>query len=258
MNERMAPGDFTTLRNQLARQPHPVLFATLSGAHLYGFASPDSDYDLRGVHVMPLHEALRLDPPPETRTELSRHHGAEIDLVTHDVRKFLLLLRKRNGYVLEQLFSPLVIATSAEHEELKVLSRGLITKGHSLHYLRFAENQWNLFLRKEPRRVKPLLYVFRTLLTGIHLMRSGEVEADLRVLNQYFRLPWVDGLVKLKWQTKEESTLEDAESVFYRAEMEKLQAQLVEEAEGSRLPTEGADYAGLDDFLFRVRMRYGG
>jgi len=37
-----------------ARQPHPLLFATISGAHLYGFPSPDSDYDLRGVHILPL------------------------------------------------------------------------------------------------------------------------------------------------------------------------------------------------------------
>jgi hypothetical protein len=36
-----------------ARQPYPLLFATVSGAHLYGFPSPDSDWDLRGVHVLP-------------------------------------------------------------------------------------------------------------------------------------------------------------------------------------------------------------
>ena len=41
----------------------------------------------------------------------------------------------------------------------------------------------------DPPRVKPLLYVYRVLLTGIHLMRTGEVEANLVTLNEEFRLP---------------------------------------------------------------------
>jgi hypothetical protein len=44
------------LRAIAAAHPRPLLFATVSGAHLYGFASPDSDYDLRGVHLLPAEE----------------------------------------------------------------------------------------------------------------------------------------------------------------------------------------------------------
>ena len=59
-----------------------------------------------------------------------------------------------------------------------------MTRHHSHHYLGFAETQWNLFEKERPRRVKPLLYVYRVLLTGIHLMRTGEVEANLLRLNE--------------------------------------------------------------------------
>ena len=53
--------------NQIAAsQPYPLLFATISGAHLYGFPSPDSDYDLRGVHVLPLEKLLGLEVKHET------------------------------------------------------------------------------------------------------------------------------------------------------------------------------------------------
>ena len=48
--------------------------------------------------------------------------GLELDLVTHDIKKFLFLLLKKNGYVLEQLYSPLVVATTPEHEELKAIA----------------------------------------------------------------------------------------------------------------------------------------
>jgi predicted nucleotidyltransferase len=86
---------------------------TVSGAHLYGFPSPDSDYDLRGVHLLPLAEIVGLDKGPDTIEVSRREGGLDLDLVTHDARKFVGLLLKKNGYVLEQLYSPLVVHTTA-------------------------------------------------------------------------------------------------------------------------------------------------
>ena len=168
-------------------QPYPLIFATISGAHLYGFPSPDSDFDLRGIHVLPVRAMLGLAEPLETVEVSGVREGREIDLVTHDVRKFVRLLLKPNGYVLEQVLSPLVVLTTRAHEELATLALGCVTRGHSRHYLGFAESQWRLFLKEEPHRIKPLLYVFRVLLTGIHLMRTGEVEANLSVPQRLIR-----------------------------------------------------------------------
>src|SRR3954463_13688573 len=97
------------LRDVVAQQPYPLLFATISGAHLYGFPSADSDYDLRGVHILPAREVLGLAPLRETIETSDDHDGTLIDLVTHDAAKFFRLLLRRNGYVLEQLTSPLVV-----------------------------------------------------------------------------------------------------------------------------------------------------
>lgn len=88
-----------------AAQPYPLLFATISGAHLYGFPSPDSDFDLRGAHVLPLQQVLGLSLKNETLEDSRVIEGLEMDIVSHDVRKFFGLLLKKNGYVLEQLFS---------------------------------------------------------------------------------------------------------------------------------------------------------
>src|SRR5213076_402657 len=93
------------LKAVVQEQPYPLLFATVSGAHLYGFPSPDSDYDLRGVHVLPAREALGLRPLRETIEREGIFEGVEIDLVTHDAAKFMRLMLKKNGYVLEQLLS---------------------------------------------------------------------------------------------------------------------------------------------------------
>src|SRR5262249_45696596 len=120
----------------LKTHEYPLLFATVSGAHLYGFPSPDSDYDLRGAHILPAEEILGLFRQRDT-VELSKHDELELDLVTHDVQKFFGLLLKSNGYVLEQLYSPLVVHTTPEHEELKWIAKSCITRNHAHHYFGF-------------------------------------------------------------------------------------------------------------------------
>src|SRR5687767_15375321 len=65
-----------------AEHPYPLLFATISGAHLYGFPSPDSDFDLRGVHLLPVREVVGLKPLRETIEMTGDREGLEIDLVT--------------------------------------------------------------------------------------------------------------------------------------------------------------------------------
>src|SRR5262245_56830995 len=164
------------VRSESDSQPYPALFATISCAHLYAIPSPDSAYDLRGAHSLPVREVVGLDPGRETIEVSAVRDGLEVDLVTHDAKKFFGLLLKKNGYVLEQLFSPLVLHTTPEHEELKAITKTCITRRHSHHYFGFAETQWGLSDKERPRRVKPLLYVYRVLLTAVRLMRSVAFE----------------------------------------------------------------------------------
>lgn len=164
----------------VAEQADPLIFATVSGAHLYGFPSHDSDVDLRGAHLLPVEGLIGLREPEETRSRMWDRDGVEMDLVTHDLRKFVRLMLRRNGYVLEQLLSPLVAHTSDAHAELVSLAPQVLTHHHAHHYRGFAGTQWRLFEKTE--ELKPLLYTFRALLTGIHLMRAGEVQAHLPTL----------------------------------------------------------------------------
>jgi predicted nucleotidyltransferase len=247
----------TRLQPIVKSQPFPLLFATVSGAHLYGFPSPDSDYDLRGVHVLPLREVvgLRLDREKETIEVSGDVEGLDVDLVTHDVRKFFALMLKKNGYVLEQMYSPLVVLTTPEHEELKTIARGCITRHHSHHYLGFASTQWRLFNKQEPRRVKPLLYVYRVLLTGIHLMRTGEVEANLVRLNDEFKLPYIGDLVARKLSGPEKSVLDDADVDFHEGEYLRLRAELEDAYLASKLPEAPSCAEALNYLLVQVRLR---
>lgn len=242
------------LRAEAAAHPYPLLFATISGAHLYGFPSPDSDFDLRGVHVLPLDEVLGLLPLRETIESSGIRNGIEMDLVTHDAAKFFRLLLKRNGYVMEQLFSPLIVVTTPEHEELKEIAARCLTRHHSHHYFGFAATQKKLFLSETPPRVKPLLYTYRVLLTGIWLMRTGRIEANLVTLNEHFRLPQLPELIERKRSGPEKSKLEDAEVEFHLREYDRLVAELQSAAADTELPAEPGGRRDLSDLLVRIRQ----
>lgn len=261
----------------VAAQPYSLLFATISGAHLYGFPSVDSDFDLRGAHVLPLERIVGLELQDETLEDSRVIEGLEMDIVSHDIRKFMGLLLKKNGYVLEQLFSPLIVQTSPEHALLKAICcpkscddaaltaflfpkdsgnrTGVITRHHSHHYFGFAETQWKLFLKESPRRLKPLLYVYRVLLTGIHLMRTGRIEANLVTLNQEFRLPYIAEMIDRK-ASGENIPLSDSDTAFHESEYRRLRAELQSAHENSSLP-EAPDEStrhALNELLIRIRL----
>jgi predicted nucleotidyltransferase len=235
--------------------PYPLVFATISGAHLYGFPSPDSDFDLRGVHLLPLEQVFGLGISEETVEKSCVHDGLEIDLVTHDAKKFFGLMLKKNGYVLEQVFSPLVVFTTPEHAELKEIASRCITRYHAHHYLGFAETQWKLFHKEEPPMVKPLLYVYRVLLTGIHLVRTGVVEANLPRLNETAKLPYLNELIARKLGGPEKGRLDQADLDFHEREFAKLVQELELAQQASQLPEQHTGSAALNDLLVRLRMK---
>jgi predicted nucleotidyltransferase len=243
------------LHKQVEAHPYPLLFVTISGAHLYGFPSPDSDFDLRGVHLLPLNEVVGLSGGQETVEKSRIDDGLEIDLVTHDAKKFFGLMLKKNGYVLEQLLSPLIVFTTPEHEELKAMAAGCITKHHAHHYFGFAETQWKLFQKADPPHVKPLLYLYRVLLTGIHLMRTGRVEANLVRLNDDAKLPFIPDLIARKAAGPEKGRLHQADLEFHALEYERLRVELRQAFEESRLPETPSAATALNDLLVTIRIR---
>ncbi len=242
------------IEREVAEHPYPLLFVTISGAHLYGFPSPDSDFDLRGVHLLPLADVFGLRATQETVEKSGIFDGLEIDLVTHDARKFFSLMLKKNGYVMEQLLSPLVVHSTPEHEELKVIAPACLTKHHAHHYLGFAATQWKLFQKESPPRVKPLLYTYRVLLTGIHLMLSGEVEANLVRLNETAKLPYINDLIARKTNGEEKGRLDEADLSFHEREYARLTAKLERAFAESHLPETARGADALNDLLVRIRL----
>lgn len=203
-----------TLRAVLEGAPPPV-FATVSGAHLYGFESPDSDVDLRGAFVMSLADRCRLRPPPETITISRMMDRTELDWVAHDVRKFAMLMTRRNGCVLEQLYSPLVVQGDERLTELRSIGSGCIVRHLYHHYRGFAATK-RKDAEKPTATAKDLLYLIRVYLTGMHVLASGRIEAHLPTLLQNHPVGGVDELIDRKCAGTEHQPLVEGEWDYWR------------------------------------------
>jgi predicted nucleotidyltransferase len=229
-------------------------FLTVSGAHLYGFASTDSDFDVRGAHVLPARLLLSLSPPEETLPYSGTENGREIDFVSHEVRKFFRLLLNRNGYVLEQVFSPLVVVGGPQLDELRDIAAGCMTRGLHHHYRGFYETQRELLDREPEKKAKTVLYLYRVLLTGIHVLRSGTVESNLHRLLEAYPSPNA-ALDLIAAKSRELATMPNPEVQRHLVEIDRLRAELDVAWADSKLPETPNRAEDLEGFLFRLRCR---
>jgi predicted nucleotidyltransferase len=238
---------------ELARRHLPgALFITVSGAHLYGFPSEDSDIDLRGCYLLPLVDLVGLRKPVETSDLKLDLAGREVELVAHEIGKYLRLLCKHNGYILEQIFSPLVVLGQEFLDQLRPLARRCITRHCYRHYRGFLDSQLNLLEKEEVKKAKTLLYAYRVVLSGIHLLRTGAVQANIGELNREFQLPFIDELIAKK-QAREQGGLTGLDYEWHRAELARWEERLGQAFAASTLPEE-APRDAVHDFVVALRF----
>ena len=158
---------------------------------------------------------------------------------------------KPNGYVLEQILSPLVVLTSPAHAELQELARASLSKKLYHHYAGFAKGEWRDYQKPGVgKTVKRLLYLHRVLMTGIVLLREGVVEADLLTLNERFGL---DLAPLLAMKTREQAEVSGDDAV-YTAAIAGLFERIDSAREQSPLPEDVPNRAEINDFLVRLRL----
>ena len=148
-----------------------ILLAVESGSRAWGFASPDSDYDVRLVYVRPKESYLRLD---RVRDVIEIPINEELDINGWDVNKALKLLHKSNPTVVEWFSSPIVYQTSDFADQLKLIMRRYFSPKSALwHYLHMAEGNYREFLRGDVVKAKKYFYVLRPILACRWVLEKG-------------------------------------------------------------------------------------
>lgn len=158
--------------NQIeTREGCRVLLAVESGSRAWGFASPDSDYDVRFLYIRPREAYLRLEG---IRDVIELPVGPVLDINGWDMAKALRLLHKSNPTLLEWLASPIVYRGGEFAERLRPLAEKYFSPQSSLHhYLHMAEGNYRTYLRGDTVPAKKYFYVLRPLLACLWILDRG-------------------------------------------------------------------------------------
>jgi predicted nucleotidyltransferase len=144
------------------RENIKILHCVESGSRAWGFASPDSDYDVRFIYVRPKEFYLRLD---KTRDVIEWQLGDTLDINGWDISKALSLLYKSNPTLFEWNSSPIVYKTTKEWEQIAtIINKYFVAKSGLYHYLSTAKSNYREYLKGEIVRLKKYFYVLRPLL----------------------------------------------------------------------------------------------
>ncbi len=230
---------------------HVVMY--LSGAHAYGFPSPDSDLDLKCVHLVPTSElvGLRLAEDPPDRIVVV--DGVELDYSSNELATALRAIIKGNGNYLERILGELVLGGELPLlEEARAVVRPLLSQRVARHYGGFATSQLKAF--DEKPTAKRALYVLRTAATGRCLLERGELVTDVVRLADYVPAE-ISELLAIK-RTGERQVLDVAHAATWRSKLAAAIAAVFT-VTSSVLPVEPpeAALAAVEQWLREVRKR---
>ncbi len=230
------------------------LVVALSGAHAYGFPSPDSDLDLKAIHVAPTRFLLGLTEAPMTSDRMEIVEGIEIDYTSNELGAALRGLLQGNGNYLERVLGAHLLIVSPLLEELAPLVRSGLSKRYYRHYLGFARQQRQDLEKSSAPTAKTVLYVLRTALTGTHLLRAGELRVDLNDNLDEYGYRDARELIARK-RAGERTVLDEATARHWRDRVHAAFTLLDHAHATSQLPEEALNLAELEQWLVDTRMR---
>lgn len=253
--------------NQIKKLVHQeysgkLINVCVSGSHLYGFESKDSDVDLRGCWLIDTNNLLGIHAP---RDYVERTDG-EYDIVLFELKKEIGLLNKGNCNVLEHMFANQLFTSDEYFELKKIISLNLNIPGLYNSYRGMAWENYNKFCLKGMHTVKKFLYVFRAILAGMYVIEHRIIQPNLGKLiegkeSTYYYEPIME-LIRLKKQGLEKDFLPDSSLPKYHKLVENLLSTLdmmYEQNKPSEKVQAELNHArerDLDAFLKKIRKNY--
>jgi hypothetical protein len=177
----------------------------------------------------------------------------ECDVTTQEAAKALGLLLQGNGNMLERLLSPLQPLQTPELPEMQALARGAISVRFFRHYSGFFRGCVREHHKAKEPVAKKLLYAYRVALTGVHLLRTGELETDVNRLGPEYGLPEVVELVAFKREHGEKSALPFDVDQRHRANLGRLEAMLQSARDDTTLPPRPENATAVSRWLIELR-----
>lgn len=148
-----------------------ILLAVESGSRAWGFASPDSDYDVRFIYVRSQADYLRLDEPKDV---IEWQLDEVMDINGWDLKKALVQFRRGNATLFEWSNSPVVYLKTPQWDAIYEVAKAYFSKKAALgHYYGTARNTFESYLQGEQVKYKKYFYALRPLLAGKYIQAFG-------------------------------------------------------------------------------------
>ena len=148
-----------------------ILLAVESGSRAWGFASPDSDYDVRFIYIRRLEDYLRLGA---IRDVIELPIDDVLDINGWDLQKTLKLLHKSNPTLFEWFSSPIVYQKTEFADKFRDLMMHYFSSKKTLyHYVSMAEGNYREYLKGDLVRAKKYFYVLRPVLACQWILDRG-------------------------------------------------------------------------------------
>ncbi len=218
------------VRQRLKDTDRRLLYLTVSGSHVWGLDTPESDVDFRGVYQDNTMKVLGLHKGKDT-IEFSENI---YDVQLYELEKFLRMLCKHNGNMVNLLWIPNPIVVSFNVPWVG-LAREFLTKKLRFYYRGYAEGQ-----RKRAmscRGGKALIYTYREMFSGLYTMRYGHLEFNFKKLwGTAVKNKWYEGNLLDKYFPDPTQEITDGGWRKFYTEWEQLCIKLDYEADRSKLP----------------------
>ena len=183
-----------------------ILHAVESGSRAWGFASPDSDYDVRFVYVRKKEDYLRLD---EAKDTIDWQLDEALDINGWDLKKALKQFARGNATLFEWSGSPVIYRTTQDWARIREISQQYFSEKTAIyHYYGTANNTYHEYLRGETVRYKKYFYALRPLLAAKYIETYHAAPPVLfdellkQELSPELRLA-IDELIEVKKRTTE-------------------------------------------------------
>jgi predicted nucleotidyltransferase len=188
-----------------------ILYACESGSRAWGFASPDSDYDVRFIYVHRMDHYLSID---DQRDVIELPINDVLDINGWELRKALRLFRKSNGPLYEWLQSPVVYGQDADFvsDIKRSMESNFSGRAGMHHYISMAKGVFEGDLSGEMVKLKKYFYALRPILAAKWIADMGyvppmDLQSLRRIMPEKLNIV-VDRLLSIKAQVDEGYTIE--------------------------------------------------
>lgn len=241
------------IKNAVSNKGGTLLNLYISGSHLYGWNSKDSDVDVRGCYILRKEKFLGLKTPKDVIEIKSENNQ---DIVLFDIKKLTGLALKGNCNILEEINAPQLYKKADFVKLRQLINNAFGKRGIYNSYRGLAEFNYKRFILNGKNTVKKYLYVFRGLMAGIYCMETGLIKPNIEELNKYFKIKEVTKLLEIKRNGLENEPLQDLEEGNLDKKIKELFDKLDKAYIKCKIPEKPTDeeFEEINKFIIGLRL----